>query len=234
MTGIDPTQTPAPDRGGQPGGGQVSSPDRNPSGSGVASTHGRGSWRSLVISMVVMSLIVFAVVALMPRPMPRERVTVDVRRAADQIRSDPTWPVALVETGDGWHPTLVRHAADSKGVLTWRVGYHRRPDDDRYVVLSQARPGDLTGQGVLDAWLERETLRSEAQDGVEIAGRRWHRRSASIEGGAGERVRRSLTTDAGADGLVTVLSGEVDENTLMTFAAALRAPESAQASPMSR
>ncbi len=186
--------------------------------------------------MIVMSLFVFAVVALMPRPVARERATVDVQRTVGQIRTDPTWPVALVETGDQWHATLVRHSADDKGIMTWRVGYHRRPGDDRYVVLSQAKSADLAGREGLEAWLERETLGSETRDNVEIAGRYWQRRNASIESGTGERIRRSLVADAGPGSgeLVTVLSGEVDEATLSVFAAALRMPKPAEAPSTSR
>ncbi|QQR99965.1 MAG: DUF4245 domain-containing protein [Austwickia sp.] len=199
-------------------------PATTPSGPPArTSTHGRGNWRSLVISMVIMTVVVFVLVALMPHPAQRERTTVDVARVAGQLAAEKHWPLATVRTGDDWHPTSVRLAADDKGVPTWEVGYHHLPGDDRYVVLSQTRPGDGVSAEQVATWVSRQS-RAGRDDGTsQVGGVTWTRRTAAVEGGP-PRTQRSLVAQ-GADapgGLTTVLSGEVDYADLERFAGSLQ------------
>lgn len=189
----------------------------------ATSTHGRGNWRSLVISMVIMTAIVFAAVALMPHPAQRERNTVDIARSASQLAQEKGWPLATVRTGADWHPTLVSFQADDKGVPTWQVGYHHLPGDDRYIALAQTRPGDGVSADQVAGWVDRQAANGREGGTVQIDGVTWARRSATLEGGQ-DRVRRSLVAQ-GPDapgGLVTVLSGEVDEADLERFAGELQ------------
>ena len=182
-----------------------------------------GNWRSLVISMVIMTTVVFVAVSLMPHPAQRERTTVDLARAATQLAAQRHWPLATASTGDDWHPTTVSLTSDDKGVPTWRVGYHHRPGDDRYVELTQTKPGEPVSADQLAAWISRET-KGGRQDGTAVVGGvTWSRRTAAVESGA-DRVRRSLVAQ-GADapgGLATVISGEVDYADLEGFAGSLR------------
>ncbi|MCA0436766.1 MAG: DUF4245 domain-containing protein [Actinobacteria bacterium] len=196
------------------------------------STHGRGNWRSLIISMVIMTVVVFAFVALMPRPAQRERATVDVARVASQLAVERGWPLATVRTGDDWHPTSVALTADDKGVPTWQVGYHHRPGDDRYVVLAQTRPGDGVGAEQVAAWVGRQSRSGREEGTVSVAGTTWTRRTASV-GDTTPRAHRSLIAQGpGAPGgLVTVLSGEVDNADLEWFAAALSLQPVSAATP---
>lgn len=184
--------------------------------------HGRGNWRSLVISMVIMTIVVFVMVALVPRPAQRERATVDVARSAAQLATEKGWPLATVRTGTDWHATSVGLAPDDKGVPTWQVGYHHVPGDDQYVLLAQTRSDGGVGEQDIAAWISRQT-KAGREDGTVPAGRTtWSRRTATVDG-PGRRIHRSLVADGpGAPGgLVTVLSGEVDDAVLELFASSL-------------
>ncbi|WP_255574477.1 DUF4245 family protein [Austwickia sp. TVS 96-490-7B] len=187
-----------------------------------------------------MAVFVLGVVALLPRPAARERVSVDVGRTAQQIAADKGWPLATADLGDAWHPTSVSFAPDSNGVPTWLIGYHHRPGDDQYVVLSQTRPGDGLDAGRLATWLDRQTRQGQPDGESTIAGTRWQRRSVDITSGGTVHARRSLviTDNTAPAGLATVISGDVDYPTLEQVAAALRTTPaqptpSAPASPTS-
>lgn len=207
VTSTDHSPTPPVEPGGRPA---------------ARSTHGRGNWRSLVISMAIMTAVVFVIVALMPHPAQRDRATVDVARSARQLAAEKGWPLATVRTGDDWHPTSVRLATDDKGVPTWEVGYHHVPGDDRYVVLSQTRPGDgVTAEQVAN-WVSRQSRAGRTDGTSQLGGVAWSRRTAALEG-TPPRTQRSLVAQ-GPDapgGLTTVLAGEVEYADLERFAQAL-------------
>lgn len=197
---------------------------------GRTSTHGRGNWRSLVISMVVMTVFVLAFVALNPRPAQRELPTVDLERTAGQVATATGWPVATADLGDGWHPTSVSNAPDDKGVPTWLVGYHKRPGDDAYVSLAQTRPGAPLTEAQVGDWTARQSKQGRPDGTSQVGGRAWQRRTVTIDAG-NARVRRSLVAAGGPGGLVTVLSGEVDYATLESVAASLRETPAPRATP---
>lgn len=181
--------------------------------------------------MVIMTAVVFVIVALMPRPAQRERATVDVARAASQLSAEKGWALATLDAGEDWHPTSVSLTPDDKGVPTWTVGYHHRPGDDRYVVLTQTRRGDGVGEEQLTAWLNRQAKTGREEGTVQAGGATWTRRAATV-GDDAQRVHRSLVA-RGPDapgGLVTVLAGEASYGDLERLAATLR-PRTVPAAP---
>lgn len=200
--------------------GRVTTP--SPAPPAPTSTHGRGNWRSLVISMLIVTSVVFVVVALMPHPAQRDRATVDVARTARQLAAERGWPLATVRTGADWHATYVALRPDGKGVPTWEVGYHHRPGDDRYITLAQTRVGDGVTAEQLAPWIDRQTSGGRDDGTVAAGGATWTHRTARLDGSQ-PRTQRSLVAQGreAPGGLVTVLSGEVDDADLESFAASL-------------
>ncbi|MEP7161351.1 MAG: DUF4245 family protein [Dermatophilaceae bacterium] len=187
--------------------------------------HG-GNSRSLVISMVIMTALVFAFVALLPRPAQRERAAVDAVGKAGQIATDQAWPVATSSPGDDWRATSVALTADAQGVPTWTVGYHHRPGDDVYVTLAQTQPS--TGAGpALQAWVVRQTKNGREDGTVSSGGRDWSRRSSRDATGAASSgdapAFRSLVAQGPTSpgGLATVIAGDTSYEVLERFAGSL-------------
>lgn len=188
-----------------------------------ASTHRPGNWRSLVISMIVMTFFVLGWVALQPKPSARERATVDVARASSQLAAEKRWPLGVLAVGEDWHPTQVSLRADDAGVQTWSVGYHHRPGDDRYVTVTQTRSGEGIADEIIRSWLTRQVRSDRPEGTTSVAGRTWTLYTGAADGRT-ERVRRSLVAqgqDAPGE-LITVISGEVDQETLERMAGLLR------------
>ncbi len=194
-------------------------------GAPKARRHG-GNFRSLVISMVIMTAVVFAFVALLPRPAQRERAAVDAVGKAGQIATDQSWPVATSSPGDDWRATSVSFRADPQGVPTWTVGYHVRPDDDVYVTLAQTQQSSGAG-AALPAWVARQTKNGREDGSVSSGGRDWSKRSGLDATGAassGEASAfRSLVAEGSNSpgGLATVIAGDTSYEVLERFAGSL-------------
>ena len=186
--------------------------------------HG-GNWRSLVISMVIMTAIVFAFVALVPRPAQRERAAVDDAGKAGQIATEQSWAVATAAPGDDWRATSVLFRPDERGVPTWSVGYHHRPGDDVYVTLAQTRPS-AQDPAAITQWVVRQTKNGRDDGTASVAGKDWSRRLGNPTGspsGQDAAFRSLVAQGAGAPGdLVTVIAGDTSYETLERFAGSLR------------
>ncbi len=185
-----------------------------------------GNFRSLVISMVIMTAVVFAFVALLPRPAQRERAEVDAGRKAGQIATDQSWPVATSSPGDDWRATSVSFRADPQGLPTWTVGYHVKPGDDVYVTLAQTQQSSGAG-AALPAWVARQTKNGREDGFVSSGGRDWSKRSGLDATGAassGEASAfRSLVAQGpnSPGGLATVIAGDTSYEVLERFAGSL-------------
>lgn len=184
--------------------------------------HG-GNWRSLVISMVIMTALVFAFVALMPRPAQRERAAVDDVGKAEQIAAEQSWRAATAAPGEDWKATSALFRPDERGVPTWLVGYHHRPADDVYVTLGQTRPA-ADDPAAIAQWVVRQTKNGREDGTTSVAGRDWSRRLGHASGSAPDAVFRALVAQdqAAPGGLVTVIAGDTSYEVLERFAGSLR------------
>lgn len=175
--------------------------------------------------MLIMTALVFAFVALLPRPAQRERAAVDDVGKAEQIASEQSWPVATAAPGEDWRATSVLFRPDDRAVPTWLVGYHHRPGDDVYVTLAQTRPS-AQDPAATAQWTVRQTKNGREDGTASVGGRDWSKRWGNPTGAASgpDAAFRSLVAqDANAPGgLVTVISGDTSYEVLERFAGSLR------------
>lgn len=180
-----------------------------------------GNWRSLVLSMSLVFIVVVGWLALAPRPNRIERPAVDAAAKARPVTSENRVPVAVLMPPADWRATSVSWNASPEGLPTWIVGYHRRPDDTEYVTLAQTVFGaDATANA---AWVTRQVRDGSATGGTEVAGTSWE---AFVAGG--DPVRRSLVVRRPAgQGLTTVLTGNLSTEQLAALARTLTVGPSA-------
>jgi len=170
-----------------------------------------------------MAVVVFVVYALIPRPAQRMRAEYNAASKAQQVTSETSWKVATADAGSDWRATSASYEPGPEKLPVWTVGYHQRPEDAVYVVLTQsavpANPASDQTPAALEAWVTRVT-RGGADDGtVVVAGRTWLKKQVVV----GESTYRSLVLAApGWQGLTTVLTGATSYDDLQRFAAGLR------------
>lgn len=189
---------------------------------GVATAPARarrpGTWRSLVVSMALVFVVVAAWLVLVPRPAQIERPALDAAAKAREINSQVGWPVSVLPATGGWRATSLSWTRSPEGLPSWQVGFHRRPDDQAYVSIGQTR---LEGDDKANAaWLARQVRDGNAVGDQQVGSVRWTRFVSS-----GEPARRSLVARAAAGDprvLTTVLTGNVSFEELGSLAAALQ------------
>jgi hypothetical protein len=180
-----------------------------------------GNLRSMVISMLVILVAVLAWVAMVPRVREVSRPAVDVTSVARQVRQETSWAISQPQLPAGWKATNVRFVAAGSGLRTWHAGY--LSPEGNYVSIDQTV---VTGAGATSDWLSAQTSGGQAEGDLAAAGRTWQKLSSR------DIVQRSLvlrgpvsggpvSSDTGASGLVTVLSGTAPYAQLAQFAEAL-------------
>lgn len=177
--------------------------------------HGGGSWRSLVISMLVILGGVLLWQALTPNVSRVERAAVDVAASARAVHVDTSWPILVANLGDEWKPTSVRFD-DRAGTRTWEVGYTRT--DDETVFVSVAQTGAFGSATPSQEWV-REFTRSGGSDGAVTVGQHdWQAFTATEK----RNPRYSLVAPEGATPLPVIVSGLGDKANLATVANSLK------------
>ncbi len=174
--------------------------------------HGGGTWRSLVISMIVILAGVLLWQALTPNVSRVEQRAVDVSASARGVHRETAWPILVADLGPEWKPTSVRFD-DKAGVKTWEVGYTRTDDETVFVGVAQTASSASTNED----WV-REFTRSGGADGtVTVGGSEWSAFTAMEK-----NPRHSLVAPPGATPVAVVVSGLGDKANLATVAAALK------------
>lgn len=177
--------------------------------------HGGGSWRSLVISMLVILAGVLLWQALTPNVSKVERPAVDVAASAKAVHGDTGWPILVADLGPEWKPTSVRFD-DRAGARTWEVGYTRNDDDTVFVSVAQS---GAFGSGAPSQEWVREFTRSGGADGqFTVGAHEWSAFTATEK----KNPRYSLVSPAGATPLPVVVSGLGDRAHLASVAASLK------------
>lgn len=160
--------------------------------------------------MLVVAALVVGWLALMPRPGRIDRPTVDVTASADYLLASTGTRVLLPTIGAPWRPTSVRQT-ERAGLPGWHAGWTRPEDETAYIGLEQAASRD---QGADDKWLAAAVSGRETGT-TAIAGREW-----SVHTTDGDPVRTSLA--ANVEGMLVVVTGLADQQTLTQVAASLR------------
>ncbi|MDO5629144.1 MAG: DUF4245 family protein, partial [Mobilicoccus sp.] len=100
----------------------------------------RGNWRSLVLSMFAVGLVVLVLYAIVPRPDAITQPPVDVEPVAQQVlveTDEHVWLPQLGEPGQPWKATSARYSRTAEGLMTFYAGYHRTDDDSVFVAIQQ-------------------------------------------------------------------------------------------------
>lgn len=170
-----------------------------------------GTWRSLIISMALLVLMVAAWLALMPRTERVVQPAVDAVTTTRQVARDTRTPLRVAEPGTDWKATSVRVEEPTEGVTVLHAGYHRQPDSQEYVALSQT----LTPTSIAGArrWLDQ---RYRVDGGtIDAAGLTWTLASQL-------NPARNVLIGPVAGNPVIVLVGMGSHEELAAFAGSLR------------
>ncbi len=170
-----------------------------------------GTWRSLVISMFVLVVIVAVWLSLVPRTERVEQPAVDAALTTRQVAHDTGTPLRLAHLGEEWRATSVRVEEPAEGVRILHVGYHRQPDSHQYVSITQTlRP--TTAQAAR-AWITRQY--GQGAGTVEAAGLVWTRVVTA------NPPRNVLVGPVGANPVI-VITGVIGHQDLERIAATLQ------------
>lgn len=191
----------------------TSAPDTVPAPQVHAPPRRMGNLRSMVISMFVIVVAVLAWVAMVPRVREVSQRALDVTSVARQVRQETSWAISQPQLPAGWKATNVRFATAGGGLRTWHAGY--LSPGGNYVSIDQTVVR-VAGAKATSDWLSAGTSNGQAEGNLVAAGKTWQKLSAR------DTVQRSLVSrDAGANGLVTVLSGTASFAQLAQFAETL-------------
>ncbi len=196
-----------------PGGAVTGPPPRRP----ARSTHGRGNWRSLVISMAILLGVVALWLALLPRPAGTPRPTVDVAASATHVSPQLGVTLYVPVLPEPWRATSVR-VTDTAGTRGWHAGFTQDGDERAYLAVEETAATGTTGDnwvaGIVKSATERETLT--------IDGRSWR-----LFSDGGDPERRSLV--GRVDNTLVVVTGLADLDVLTAAAQSLTAVPTATA-----
>lgn len=173
-----------------------------------------GSGWNLLLSTGLVFAVVLAWLALAPRPSRIERPEVDVAAKARQVNRETGLPLASLAQSKEWRATSVSWTAPPGTPATWQVGYHRRPDDQAYLQLSQT----VTGASAADTeqWVTAQVRQGSPAGIVQVGGTPWQ-----LYVSGGEPIRRSLVLRKPVGQLTTVLTGNLPVGELTARAASL-------------
>lgn len=183
------------------------------------SGHGRGGWRSLVISMAILLGVVLLWVALLPRPSGTPRPTVDVAASAAHVSASTGTALYVPVMPSPWRATSVR-VTDTAAVAGWHAGYTKDDDDRAYVAVEET---SATGQASDEAWLSGIVKTATERETRTIGAQTWR-----VFSDGGDPERRSLVGRLG--GTLVVVTGLADLDVLVAAAESLQVvPTSATA-----
>lgn len=177
-----------------------------------------GTWRSLVISMAALGLIVAGWLALVPRVEKVEQPAVDVATTTAQVARDTRTPLWVAPAGGDWTPTSVRIDEPKDGVKLLHAGYHRGAERQQYVSVTQTLAP--TTVAAARAWVGEQY---RAGGGTLTAGGRVWTRATQLS-----PQRNVLIGPSGANPVV-VLVGTVSHEELAAFVNSLRPVGAGQA-----
>lgn len=168
----------------------------------------RGNARSMVISMVVVTVAVIAWVALVPRVQKVDRPAVDVQGIAREVGLGQKWAVAYPQPAPkGWIPANVLLVRAENQPPTWQAGYDL--PDGGYIAIEQTKSGDAD-------WVKAQTNGGTDKGSVQIDGVTWSKRYNAGNG------QSSLLSSKPVNGLATVVTGKAGWDQLQTFVKALK------------
>ncbi len=170
-----------------------------------------GTWRSLIISMALLGLIVAGWLALVPRVERVEQPAVDVAATTAQVARDTRTPLWVAGAGGDWTATSVRVEEPKDGVKVLHVGYHRGPDRQQYVAVTQTLAP--TTAAAARAWLGEQY---RVGGGTLAAGGRVWTRATQLS------PQRNVLIGPSAANPVVVLVGTVSHEELAAFANSLK------------
>lgn len=213
---------------GSPGPGSAPGRPAGAPPAGRPSRHGRGGWRSLVISMAILLGIVALWIALLPRPAGTARPAVDVGSSARYVAAETGTTLYVPSLPAPWRPTSVR-TTDTASVPGWHAGYTHEGDDRAYVAVEETA---ATGADSDDAWTRAILKTATEREARTVGGRTW-----ALYSDGGDPERRSLV--GRIEGTLVVVTGLADLEVLEAAAGSLQsveptassAPPSASATP---
>ncbi|MDO5711597.1 MAG: DUF4245 domain-containing protein [Micrococcales bacterium] len=176
-----------------------------------ARRHGRGGWRSLVISMGVLLAIVALWIALLPRPSATPRPAVDVAASAAYVSASSGTTLYVPSLPAQWRATSVR-ATDTASVPGWHAGYTQTDDDRAYVAVEETK---ATGGPSDEVWIAAVMKTAPQRETRTIGGRSWR-----LFSDGGDPERRSLVARLGST--LVVVTGLADLDVLAGAAESLR------------
>lgn len=178
-----------------------------------------GSVRSMIISMVLVTLAVLAWWAWVPRADQTQQQVADVAGIAREVGLSKHWdPAVATGLSKDWRPVNVRLVSSGDQPDTWQAGYD--VPGGNYARVLQTSNGDA-------AWAQDQTDNSSATGTVTLDGVQWKKLSRS-DGG-----ERSLVRSKPMAGLSTVVTGTADWSQLEKFATALKPLSKSQLAPAS-
>lgn len=170
-----------------------------------------GTWRSLVISLVVLLAVVLVVMALTPRPARRELPAVDAMNKASAVVKDTGWSVLMPTLPQGWVATAVSYQRDSIPPA-YSVTYHYGDDQQVFMTLKETVAGSAQ---VGQAWAQAQFNGSDA-GWQSIGGPTWQVRRQSGQ----DRTALVRVADS-PSGVSVVLYGNASLDQLVSAANSL-------------
>jgi len=176
----------------------------------------RGSWRSLLLSMLAVGAVVLVLYAIVPRPEAVVQPPIDVTPVAQQVQRDENvtvWLPQLGEPGKPWKATSVRYQPTDQGPKAFYAGYHRTDDESVFVAVQQMAA--KAPEAAQKSWITQAVANGTEQGTTKIDGKTWR-----VFATGGDPDRRGLVGEVG--GMTTVVSGLADDATLTEVARSLR------------
>lgn len=176
----------------------------------------RGSWRSLVLSMLAVGAVVLVLYAIVPRPEAVVQPPIDVTPVAQQVQRDENvtvWLPQLGEPGKPWKATSVRYQPTDQGPKAFYAGYHRTDDESVFVAVQQMAA--KAPEAAQKSWITQAVANGTEQGTTKIDGKTWR-----VFATGGDPDRRGLVGEVG--GMTTVVSGLADDATLTEVTRSLR------------
>ena len=159
------TEQPAPQPTDPAGATAITAADLPPSPP-PSKRRGMGSFRSMIVSMLVLLAMLFAFYAIVPRPERMDRLPVDAVAAVANARQVGGAPFAAVEPMPaGWTANSATFAPAADGTRTWSVGYLH---DGRYNGLKQA-------VGAPQKWYTAQLSGLRREGSTTVGGSAWER-----------------------------------------------------------
>lgn len=178
---------------------------------------GLGSFRSMVISTVLVVLAVLAWWAFVPRTNQPAQPVADVAGIAREIGLAKHWDPAVADgLPKGWAPVNVRLVSASGQPDTWQAGYDA--PGGKYARVLQTKNGSTS-------WVRAQTSATGTVGSLVVDGVTWSKAERS---GGGER---SLIRSAPLGGLSTIVTGTGDWAQLQQFAKSLKPLSHSQMAP---